>query len=186
MNVKAVIDEMWELSGDLLNPHVEVMRGGERFGTRTGTLSSELSEDQISQKLGFEPERFGVVVGLKDKVLKSIETDSIVRVDAQDSGIGDVTTGLLLLGGVMDVTYKGLKDGTFLVKGLFDRQPFNLNAVCNTYSPHKVTVRWRFKASVDGGPWHQCGIWDYKGSRFSTGGEHEVFQALFGNHYTTR
>ena len=111
MNAKKVIDEMWELSGDLMNPHVEITPGGARYGSRTGTLDGNLSDAEITKILGFEPERYGADAG-------------------------------------------------------------------------KVTIRWRFKARVDGGPVSQCAIWDYKGARFSTGGASEVFNALFGQKYS--
>lgn len=58
MNAKAIIDEMWELSGDLLNPRVEVKRGGERAGSRTGRLEG-LSEEDVTKILGFPPENRG-------------------------------------------------------------------------------------------------------------------------------
>jgi hypothetical protein len=104
MNAKAVIDEMWELGGDLMKPHVEVTRGGERAGSRTGRLQ-DLSEDDVTKILGFPPENRG---------------------------------------------------GSPL---------------------------WRFKARIDGGKQHYCGIWEYKGHRFSTGGVAEVFKILFGDNY---
>lgn len=40
--------------------------------------------------------------------------------------------------------------------------------------PYKVTNSWGFTA--DGQP---CGIWDYKGSRWSVYGPQEVFDRLF-------
>lgn len=53
-----VIDEMWELNGDLLRPGVEIMPGGNRYGSRTGTLHG-LSEEQVTERLGFEPAYLG-------------------------------------------------------------------------------------------------------------------------------
>lgn len=45
-------------------------------------------------------------------------------------------------------------------------------------SDGKVTLEWSFKA--DG---HHCGIWDYRGARFSTYGPNYIFKALFGESY---
>jgi hypothetical protein len=42
----------------------------------------------------------------------------------------------------------------------------------------KVTREWSFK--TDG---HHCGIWDYRGARFSTFGPDFVFKTLFGEAY---
>jgi hypothetical protein len=56
-------------------------------------------------------------------------------------------------------------------------QRLGIDPVNEGSSDGKVTVEWRFLA--DGEP---CGIWDYKGARWSTFGPHEVFAQLFSNH----
>ena len=43
---------------------------------------------------------------------------------------------------------------------------------------YKVTREWYFSAQLDG-KWFKCGIWDYKGSRWSTYGPREIFDRLF-------
>lgn len=46
--------------------------------------------------------------------------------------------------------------------------------------PDKVTHSWGFKVGE-----HECGIWDYKGSRIlSTDGPDEIFRELFGDKYS--
>lgn len=109
MTAKSIIDEMWELSGDLMRPHVEVRPGGTRFGSKTGELRG-LSVEDVTGVLGFNPEQIDPYYG-------------------------------------------------------------------------KMSNRWRFQASVDGGPWVNCGIWEYSGFQFSTGGLASVFKALFGENY---
>lgn len=43
----------------------------------------------------------------------------------------------------------------------------------------KVTIEWGF--TIDGAP---CGIWDYKGSRWSTFGPSDKLSTIFGNYYS--
>jgi hypothetical protein len=44
----------------------------------------------------------------------------------------------------------------------------------------KVTMEWAFLANGQ-----LCGIWDYRGARFSTYGPAQVFETLFGEAYSS-
>ena len=43
----------------------------------------------------------------------------------------------------------------------------------------KVTYEWGFNIGE-----HRCGVWDYKGNRWSTFGNHGALEALFRELYT--
>ena len=49
--------------------------------------------------------------------------------------------------------------------------------------PDKVRNSWGFQAQVKS-KWIHCGIWDYKGCRWSTCGPAEIFKQLFPGCYS--
>ena len=55
--------------------------------------------------------------------------------------------------------------------------------------PDKVKNSWGFQVQIPSikrgkSKWAQCGIWDYKGDRWSTCGPAEIFEQLFPGRYS--
>ena len=70
-------------------------------------------------------------ISLLQEVRESINTTSIVRVDATGCRISDITAALSVMDGVTDYDHARENDGTFDVWGTKDGEEFRMRVTCN-------------------------------------------------------
>lgn len=70
-------------------------------------------------------------ISLRQQVRESVNTTSIVSIDATGCAISDITSQLWAMDGVTEVNSSQENDGTWDVTGVKDGDEFRLRVTCN-------------------------------------------------------
>ena len=70
-------------------------------------------------------------ISLLQEVRESINTSSVIKVDATGCRISDITAALSVMDGVTDCDHTRENDGTYDVWGTKDGDEFRLRVTCN-------------------------------------------------------